>query len=203
MPWWTAWLWRQLPNGWKTSRPVKPAEPEVRPLGRQERAVGAVVEDDEGPQQEARRRNREGEGDPDRDVEAEVHGHGQRQVRQHRGGDVLEAVSQRGLLVALHRVPPIGAGRRRVGARRRSGWSRGGRHGWRKLDAPPAVDCRRSARMPASPSRWPSSVFKPGPRSSRYARGKRPAGIPARAVAVASMARWPPPAPGGAAPTRP
>jgi len=40
----------------------QPAEPEVPPLGRQERAVGAVVEDDEGPQQEAGGRQRQGQG---------------------------------------------------------------------------------------------------------------------------------------------
>ena len=34
MPWWTAWLWRQLANGWKTSRPVN------RPIQRLPRLVG-------------------------------------------------------------------------------------------------------------------------------------------------------------------
>ena len=106
VPWWTAWLWRQLANGWKTSRPVNRPSQRFAALGRQERAVGAVVEDDEGPQQEARRRDRQGEGDPDRDLEAEVHRHGQGQVRHHRGGQVEEAAAQRGPLVPGHRLAP-------------------------------------------------------------------------------------------------
>ena len=59
MPWWTAWLWRQLAYGWKTSRPVIRPTQTVAALGRHERAVGAVVEDDEGAQEEARGRDRE------------------------------------------------------------------------------------------------------------------------------------------------
>ena len=45
------------------------AQPEIPLPRREERAVAAVVEDDEGPQQAAGRRNREGERQPDRDVE--------------------------------------------------------------------------------------------------------------------------------------
>ncbi len=37
MPWWTAWLWRQFANGWKTSRPVKrPSQRFARLVGRNE-----------------------------------------------------------------------------------------------------------------------------------------------------------------------
>ena len=73
-------------KGLEDEQPSEPANPEVRLLVRQEGAVGAVVEDDERPQQEARCRNCEGEGDPDRDFETEVHRHGYSQVGHHRGG---------------------------------------------------------------------------------------------------------------------
>src|SRR6476620_11225922 len=75
------------------------AQPEVRSLAGQERAVGAVVKDDEGAQEEAGGRNGEEQGDPNRDIEAEIHGDAQGQVRQYRGGYVEKAVTKRGLLV--------------------------------------------------------------------------------------------------------
>ena len=59
VPWWTAWLWRQLANGWKTSSPVNRPTQRFWTLGRHERAVRAVVEDDEGAQQETGGRDRE------------------------------------------------------------------------------------------------------------------------------------------------
>ena len=85
----------------------EPAEPEVRPLGRQERAVGAVVEDDEGPQQEARRRDREGEGD-------QIETSRQRYIATVRGRRAPprwpgRAPSERGSwrASARHRLPPV------------------------------------------------------------------------------------------------
>ena len=42
-------------------QPAQPADPEVGPPRGQKRAVGAVVEDDEGPQQETGGRDRERE----------------------------------------------------------------------------------------------------------------------------------------------
>ena len=129
VPWWTAWLWRQLRERLEDEQAGEAADPQVRSLGRQERAVGAVVEDDERPQQEARRRNRQGEGDPDRDVEAEVHRHGQRQIGHHRGGHVDQAAAPGRCLMSGNRAPPEGGSATRIGVRRDSGGRRGRAHG--------------------------------------------------------------------------
>jgi hypothetical protein len=94
-------------KGLEDEQAGEPAHPEVRSPVRQEGAMSAVVEDDEGAQQEARRRNCEGKADPDRDLEAEVHGHGQNEVGHDRGGQIEQAVANGGSLVASDRLAPV------------------------------------------------------------------------------------------------
>src|SRR3954451_5281080 len=81
--------------------------------------MGAVVEDDEGAKQEARRRKCEGKGDPDRDLEAGVHGHGEDEVGHDRGRQIEQAVANGGSLVASDRLTPVETVGRSIGI----GWT--------------------------------------------------------------------------------
>jgi hypothetical protein len=87
----------------------QPADPEVGPPRGQERAVRAVVEDDEGPEQEAADRDREGQRCPVGDLaEGEIH---QRQER-HGGHDRgREGRAGRGSRTDARRGPPSRATR--------------------------------------------------------------------------------------------
>jgi hypothetical protein len=81
-------------EGRPDEQPGEGAEPAVGPLRREERPVGAVVEDDEGPQQEPGRRDRERQDQPVGDVEEQEHRHPQPQVGDHGRRDVEEAATQ-------------------------------------------------------------------------------------------------------------
>ena len=70
------------------------ADPAVGRLALEERAVAAVVEDDEGAQQEAAGRNRQPERQPDRLAERQVHEHRQRQIRHDGGREVEQAAAE-------------------------------------------------------------------------------------------------------------
>ena len=73
-------------------QPAQPADPEVGPPRGQKRAVGAVVEDDEGSHQEPGGRDREGEGGPVAELaEADVHEHRKRHVGHDRGREIEQA----------------------------------------------------------------------------------------------------------------
>src|ERR1700710_128103 len=116
-------------EGLKEEEGGEAPEPEVAAMGGEERAVGTVVEDDEGPQEEAGGGNGECEGQPDGDVEADVHRRRQQQVRQHRGGQIEQAARPRGALVKGDRAAPLLRRRLRVWMGQDGGvWFEGDRH---------------------------------------------------------------------------
>ena len=75
-------------------QPEGDAQPLVRALRRQERAVRAVVEEDVGAQQEAGGGDRDGEHEQVRDVEREVHQDREREVGHDRGRDVQQRAAE-------------------------------------------------------------------------------------------------------------
>ena len=82
-------------------------EPAIGALGGEERAVAAVVKDDEDAKQKAPGGDRQGKGQPDRDVERQVHRDDQRQVGHDRGRDVERAAPEIRLLVGRHLLRPV------------------------------------------------------------------------------------------------
>ena len=144
LPWWTAWLWRQFAKGWKTSSPVNlPTHRFARLLGRKEPWAQSWKTMNVRSRKPAAGIS-EREGDPDRDVEAEVHRHGYSQVGHHRGGQIEQAVRQRGSLVTSNGLAPIETIGPRVGINRLGGSCGRCAHDGATISVPPkAHHCRK------------------------------------------------------------
>ena len=110
MAWWMAWLWRQLAKRRVDEHAERAAEPDVRALGGQERAVRAVVEDDVGAQQEAGGEDAEPERQPDRDRAARSTSRRAGRGRAASEVRASELRAERGLSVGGERGIPRGAG---------------------------------------------------------------------------------------------
>jgi hypothetical protein len=84
------------------------AQPGIGALGRQERAVSAVVEHDVGPKHEARGGDRQRQHQQVRDIQRQVHEHREREVGHDRSRDVQQAAAQARALVRGKGLAPEG-----------------------------------------------------------------------------------------------